>query len=602
MAAVVVVGVVTAALVSRVPASPSITTDLSTGPVVVGTVDGISGSATLSGGYAPTIAGSVVIKAYAPSDPTCAGSGTFSSASFAITMSAQTVGPALFTPKVVGTWHFKTFFMSTDPNNNNAESVCTDEAITVVAANPSISTDLFPRPVVVGTLDGISEYATLTGGYAPTVSGSVVITAYAPNDPTCSGGTFSSAPIAITTSPQMVGPARFTPNAVGTWHFRAFFTSSDPNNNDAASACEDGALTVIGPPTFACIPSGDQRAINARLRLPGDVAVLCSGAVFELTAPVVFSADGQKVYTENLPTDDRRAVLRLSSGSAVTAVFMLDRSNVVLSNVIVDGNRPHLGPLQGDALVLAGGSASDQVIREVRALETRSWSTIHIFEGGAPRCTGALLENNEIGPAGTNASWADGISFACTNSVVQNNTIIDATDGAIVIFGAPGSLIESNVIRAESRTLLGGINMVDFHPYEGDYTGTRVHGNVIDAAGAVIRIGMGMGYRVWGCLDPDQEPTDYTLFGAVVTENTLRGDHMQYGFAVDGVRDWTVINNTDLARHSGTPTVDCRGRVASPPAGFQYHSARANGVFQSEFTEADLELALWAIEEPRPEK
>ncbi len=141
--------------------------------------------------------------------------------------------------------------------------------------------------------------------------------------------------------------------------------------------------------------------------------------------------------------------------------------------------------------------------------------------------------------------------------------------------------------------------MVDYHPYEGDYTGTRVRGNVIDAAGAVIRIGMGMGHRVWVCLDLN-DPTDYTLFGAVVTENTLRGDHMQYGFAVDGVRDWTVTDNTDLATHSGTPTVDCRGRAASSPAGFQYHSARAEGVFQAEFTEADLELALWAIEEPRP--
>lgn len=357
---------------------------------------------------------------------------------------------------------------------------------------------------------------------------------------------------------------------------------------------------VPRPQTFTCIPSGDQRDINARLSLPGDVAVLCAGAVFELTAPVVFSADGQKVYTERLPTDDRRAVLRLAVESAVTAVFMMDRSDVVLSNVIVDGNRPHLGPLQGDALIQAGGSASGQVIREVRALETRSWSTIHLFEGGARRCTGAQVENNQIGPAGwTDGSWADGISFACTNSAVRNNTIVDATDGGIVIFGAPGSLIENNVIRAESRTLLGGINMVDFHPYEGDYTGTRVHGNVIDAAGAVIRIGMGMGHRVWVCLGPN-ELTDTTLFGAVVTENTLRGDHMQYGFAVDGVRDWTVTDNTDLATHSGTPTVDCRGRAASSPAGFQYHGARAQGVFQSEFTEADLELALWAIEEPRP--
>lgn len=352
---------------------------------------------------------------------------------------------------------------------------------------------------------------------------------------------------------------------------------------------------------FACIPSGDQQDINARLKLPGDIALLCQRAVFELTSPVVYSAAAQQVYTEGRPTDDRRAVLRLASPSVVTAVYMMGRSDAVLSNVIVDGNRPHLGALQGDALIQAGGSASGQVIRMVRAFEPRSWSVIHLFEGGSPRCTDALVENNQLGPAGsTDGSWADGISFACTNSVARNNTIVDATDGGIVVFGAPGSLIENNVIRAESRTLLGGINMVDFLPTRGDYTGTRVRGNTIDATGAVIRIGLGMGQRVWVCLDPSEELTDHTLFGAVVTGNTLRGDYMQYGFAVDGVRDWTVTDNVDLATHSGTPTVGCRGRTASPPSGFQYHSARAQGVFQSEFAEADLELALWAIEEPRP--
>jgi hypothetical protein len=280
---------------------------------------------------------------------------------------------------------------------------------------------------------------------------------------------------------------------------------------------------------------------------------------------------------------------------------MLDMSNVVLSNVIVDGDRPKLGALGGDALIFAGGSASGQVIRGVKALETRSWSTMHIFEGGSPRCSNALIENNEIGPAGRpNGTWADGISLACTNSIVRNNSITDATDGGIVIFGAPGSLVEGNVIRAAHQTMLGGINMVDYAPYSGDYTGTIVRGNTVDAAGAVIRIGMGMGDRPWTCRDLTKGPADQTFFGGTVTGNTLTGAHMQYGFAVDGVRDWTVTGNLDQAKHLGTPTVDCRGHVASRPAGFQYNKARAAGTFQPEFKQAYLELALWAIVAPRP--
>ncbi len=194
--------------------------------------------------------------------------------------------------------------------------------------------------------------------------------------------------------------------------------------------------------------------------------------------------------------------------------------------------------------------------------------------------------------------WADGISFTCMNSTVRSNLITDATDGGIVIFAAPGSVIEGNTVRAETRTLLGGINMVDEAVYEGHYTGTIVRNNIIDASGAVIRIGLGMGPRVWGCWGPS-EP-GHVITGGTVTGNTLRGAHMQYGYAVDGVTDWTVNGNIDEATHSGRPSQDCGGLLASPPAGFQYNLAHSQGTFQPEFAAAQLDLALWAIVAPRP--
>ncbi|MDH3457247.1 MAG: right-handed parallel beta-helix repeat-containing protein [Gemmatimonadota bacterium] len=365
------------------------------------------------------------------------------------------------------------------------------------------------------------------------------------------------------------------------------------------TGCKSETSTNPPPPT-TCIASGTQDAINQALTQAGSVAVLCQNAVFPLTAPVVFTRDSQQIYTEGFPTDDRRAVLAIASASVVTAVDMADRSHVVLRNVVVDGSRPTFGYQGGEALIRAGGSVAGQAVRNVKAFEPRSWSILHLFEGGNPNCSDAVVENNEFGPAGqSDGTWADGISLACSNSVVRNNVIVDATDGGIVIFAAPGSVIENNVIRAETRVLLGGINMVDWPVYGGDYTNTRVRNNVIDAAGAVIRIGIGMGWRVWVCFDPNS-PDDPTIFGGVVTNNTLEGDHMQYGFAVDGVRDWTVTGNVDLATHSGTPTIECNGQMASPPAGFQFHSARADGVFQPEFAEAVVELALWAIESPQP--
>jgi hypothetical protein len=344
-----------------------------------------------------------------------------------------------------------------------------------------------------------------------------------------------------------------------------------------------------------CLASGNQDDINARLRLFGDVAVLCQGAVFELTGPVIISADSQKIYTEGLPSDERRAVLRIVSPEVTTAVLMRDFSYILLANVIIDGNRPSLGYKTGDALIYAGGYSRGQIFRALKIMEPRSWSALHLIEP----CSDALVEDNDVGPAGyPDGTWADGISLACTNSIVRNNRIVDATDGAIVIFEATGSIVEDNIIRAETRTLLGGIHMVSSELYDGNYTGTVVRNNIIEAAGAVIRIAIPMGPRTWLCLDENSNVI--TIYGGRVTNNILRGEKMQYGFIVDGVRDWTVIDNIDESTHIGTPTVECNGHIASMPAGFLYYPPRSQGVFQAEFMPANLELAVGAIKDPIP--
>jgi len=238
------------------------------------------------------------------------------------------------------------------------------------------------------------------------------------------------------------------------------------------------------------------------------------------------------------------------------AVYMLNRSNIVLSNVIVDGNQPNLGPAAGRALIEAGGFGSGEVIRDIKALESRSWTTIQLFDpvaGGISQCTNPVVENNEI-----RSAFGGGIAVACLAASCGTTDYRHRAVG-IMIFGAPGSLVEGNVLRAETRGMFSGINMVD---YGFDYNGTRVHANVIDAAAAHSRR-CGDGYRIWYCVDPN-DPTDYTFFGATVTDNILRGAHMQYGFAIDGVRDWTVTGNQDFATHSGTPMAICNGKFPPP--------------------------------------
>jgi hypothetical protein len=130
--------------------------------------------------------------------------------------------------------------------------------------------------------------------------------------------------------------------------------------------------------------------------------------------------------------------------------------------------------------------------------------------------------------------------------------------------------------------------MVDYAPWNGNYSGTHVYNNTINAQGALIKIAVGMGPRTWpagsGC------PTT-TNNGGSVTNNTLTGTHMGYGFTVDGVSNWTVTGNVDNSTHIGTPTQRC-SQMPPAPAGFQKHGIHATGVFQSQFVEGYLESLL----------
>jgi parallel beta-helix repeat protein len=278
---------------------------------------------------------------------------------------------------------------------------------------------------------------------------------------------------------------------------------------------------------------------------------------------------------------------------------MADTKYTEIRNVIVDGNRPSFGAVppsvilgRTSALIFAGGtSAYGQVISHVQAFEPRSSSCIHIHEGDkSDLCESFLLENNQIGPSGSQSGSrsprANAIAFACSKSYIRNNTIVDATYSGIVLFGAPGTIVENNVVVAESKNLLSAISMIQFHPYAGDFTDTVVRNNVIHAKGATINIGIAMGSHLSTCgVKMDQD----LLYGGIVTSNRLEGNHMGYGFPVNGVRNWTVVDNIDASRHTGTPSKACMGQLQSSPEGFQINSDHSYGTFQPEYEQANLD-------------
>ena len=189
------------------------------------------------------------------------------------------------------------------------------------------------------------------------------------------------------------------------------------------------------PEAEPCIPSGDHTSIQNALTDPGSKAVLCPNAVFELSDTVFFTHDNQQIYTQGFPRDYSIALLRVVDIGLATAVSAESSDYVSLRNVIIDGNRPRLGFANG-ALInfgrgVEGRDAEGHLVEWVKAYAPRGWTVIYL--GGPYR--GAVARNNEIGPAGrAEFLGADGISLECHDAVVENNTIVDVTDGGMVIF------------------------------------------------------------------------------------------------------------------------------------------------------------------------
>jgi parallel beta-helix repeat protein len=123
----------------------------------------------------------------------------------------------------------------------------------------------------------------------------------------------------------------------------------------------------------------------------------------------------------------------------------------LIVNSQINGTRAGAPPTTGGANIEMGGPNSGQLIEYVHSYDPRGWSCLHVAEGSL-NCNNTTVQNNDIGPAGSDLfqQWADGISVACSNSLVRNNMVNNPTDGGIVLFGSPGTRVENNTIWVET--------------------------------------------------------------------------------------------------------------------------------------------------------
>ncbi|KAJ7506583.1 hypothetical protein B0H11DRAFT_1850080 [Mycena galericulata] len=338
---------------------------------------------------------------------------------------------------------------------------------------------------------------------------------------------------------------------------------------------------------------------------PGYVLKLCPGEQYILQSPILFAAPNQEISTEGYPTDDTRATLvvdgPVANGAGHTNAVdgTCDNcSNIMLRNVQINGARGNAPPTSGGANIEFGGGNSNQTIQFVKSYDPRSWSCLHVAEGPFT-CIDTLVQNNDIGPCGVDTfqEWADGISVSCQNSIVRNNMIMGPTDGGIVLFGSPGTQVYNNTIWITNQTLLGGINMVDYLPWKGNYTNTVVHNNTIlggfatspdksskgtNGDDAVIKIGIAIGPSVWF---GHQYGTNVSSSGTVL-ENRLSGA-FSYGIAMGSAVNFTVENNVLFGNTSfiGAIGPNCStSDIVPTPAPFVYDNTTIQSTFQTDFT------------------
>ena len=234
------------------------------------------------------------------------------------------------------------------------------------------------------------------------------------------------------------------------------------------------------------LPGADLQAILDR----GQNLQLEAGKIYEISKPLRFTTPGQSITTRGATRLSQYAVLRLAAADCGQIVHGNQVPDIVLERVVLDGNRDALSDGKAEKLstplvYFGGAGAKRQTVRHCVLTGTRTWSTFQLHEGAED----LTVESNIILGAGTDPrgngrearergfAWSDGISCAARRTRLRDNLVIDATDGAIVLFGAPGSIVEDNVIATISRESLGAINMVDplgFYAIDGEQNAHRL--------------------------------------------------------------------------------------------------------------------------------
>lgn len=362
--------------------------------------------------------------------------------------------------------------------------------------------------------------------------------------------------------------------------------SSDPNFHfDGKPLAVQGSmsqeqlqakLNAAKPGEVVRIPRGTLVFVEARLTVPTGVTLTTEGSE---------GLKGRHAYAKMARIAYRPTAEKIEDASLVVV-----QSGANLKNVWVDGQMWNYRDKNGGQTVrIAPNGLEPTLVENVRSDNPRAAQNVLANSNKGECLTPITIRSNlVINSANLHNSkrWADGIATKCSNTVVEANEVLDASDVALLAFRTYGaapqaSKIRNNYVLQAGNDAFGGLvtdplsTKTTPRPYPEclkkspgneancDFTGTVFEGNTLwTGKDARFVIGISVGTRAWGFFKPDNASGS----GAVFTGNTAGESEVntQIPVYISGIYNAVVTNNFTgstvkrLPGKSGVPGTSCK--------------------------------------------
>ncbi|MBO5275323.1 MAG: hypothetical protein J6I45_11980 [Clostridia bacterium] len=279
----------------------------------------------------------------------------------------------------------------------------------------------------------------------------------------------------------------------------------------------------------------------------GGVVALEPGTLVLMDSSIVIPA-GVTLTTKGNPThySMQARILRTRNNNQTMVKASADST---VSHIWVDGNRPAFAGeelLRGHNLVLAGDRAKAMYCRTNGTL-----SGTHLV--GSDSMRGLYIAHNLVTCYETDhkTAWADGITHASTDSIIEKNMVVDATDVSIIVFRFVSkdhsqpqtTVVRNNLVMNLGNSAFAGLD-IDSWLEQGatqNFRGTLFENNAIWTSWkAHQHICLSLAPLAW-----TNVIGDHAVGPAYINNYTPKGLRVlcAAAFAADGVHEYVVRGN-----------------------------------------------------------